>query len=195
MIEHEVVLLIDEVYKNLVFEKKDTAQFDYNSSNVIKVGSLSKSLSVPGLRIGYIKASPEVISNADKFNQHISTCINSLSMYLAERITHETFISFTELCRQNYKSRYLTVSKILEGSELCMLKSEASFYALIDFARYFTDGEEACRFLQEKVGMLATPGLPYGRSFSSYVRICLTRPEKMLEEKFNLLLSHVPAII
>jgi aminotransferase len=195
LIEHNVALLIDEVYKNLVFKENRLADFEMDGGNVVKVGSLSKSLSIPGLRIGYIKGSAEFITNADKFNQHISTCINALSMQLAEKITLETFSTFTSVCRKHYSNRFSIVARILEASHLPMLHSEASFYTLIDFSRFFKSGEDACSFLLDKVGILATPGLPYGDSFSGYVRICLTKPETLLEEKFNLLLKNVHAII
>ena len=59
-------------------------------------------------------------------------------------------------------------------TDLNIIDSQGTFYALIDFSSRFISGEEACDYLLEKHGILATPGSSYGNSFKSFVRICLT---------------------
>ncbi len=186
-------LLIDEVYRELVFNRNKPNNFSIEDENIIRIGSLSKSLSIPGLRLGYIAASGIMIAQADLFNQHIETCVNSLSCYLMENLPEETFHTFTQNSSAIYRSRFEAVQKILAGSKLKMLLSEASFYVLVDFGSYFKSGGEACDFLSRELNIHAVPGLPYGNQFEQYIRICLTLPENMLVEKFQLILNKLDA--
>ena len=74
--------------------------FDY--STVIRIGSLSKSLSLTGLRTGYIVGGLEFISAFTLFNQHISTCTNSLSNAILERITKTCFNNHIAILKEVY---------------------------------------------------------------------------------------------
>ena len=183
--KYDAYLIIDEVYKELVFDRSRLTEFCVTDINIIRVGSLSKSLCIPGLRLGYIYGSKELICNANLFNQHIVTCINSLSCYLMEHLDEATFHSFSENCAVIYENRFKTISSLLKNTNLKILHSEASFYSLIDFGYYFKDGEETCRFLSSNLSIKTVSGIEYGDYFKSYIRVCLTLPVVSLLEKIN----------
>lgn len=184
-------LLIDEVYKDLVFDSAKESEFDLYADNIVRVGSLSKSLSIPGMRLGYICGPERLIGSADLFNQHIQTCVNSLACRLLEHLPVAEFRKFVALCSKEYKDRYRDVGQILRETKLKLLKSEASFYGMVDFSEYFPSGEEACEFLLSKLKILAVPGRPYGDSFATYVRICFTLPRERLKEQFALIAKNL----
>lgn len=178
-------LLIDEVYKDLVYKYEVGESFNIVRLNVVRVGSLSKSLCVPGLRLGYIVARSSVLEKLLLVSQHIQTCVNTFALTIAENIDKEILQQHAKQCSIVYKSRYDALKQCLEQTKLNLLYCEASFYAFVDFSAYFPHALEACKFMEDKYKILTTPGHEYGNSFKSYVRICLTLPETTIVERFN----------
>ena len=187
--KYDCWMLIDEVYRELVYDPEAASEFAITDTNIVRVGSLSKSLSIPGLRLGYICGPKLMIDNADLFNQHIQTCINALSCFLMEKLDQKLFHSFATKCAGIYKERFEVINSAFNGTKLKLLHSDASFYSLVDFSGYFTSGERACAFLSSKLGIITVPGLPYGSNFDTYIRICLTLPADVLSEKLSLILK------
>jgi len=187
-------MLIDEVYRELVFDPAVAGDFIVSADNVVRVGSLSKSLSIPGLRLGYIYGPENFTRNADLFNQHIQTCINSLSCYVIENLDGALFHNFARQCATVYQQRFDIISAAFAGSGLGLLHSDASFYSLVDMGKYFESGEKACEYLSEKLHINAVPGAPYGKDFASYIRICLTLPNDQLKEKLEFIANNLPVL-
>lgn len=170
-------LIIDEVYKHQTF----SGDFPSISAaeHIIRIGSLSKSISVPGLRLGYITASSGMIEKADLLNQHLLTCVSSVSNYLAEEISEVTFFQYLAYSRNVYRNRFEEFNRLFSG-KFQIIKSEASFYALIKPLE--NTSEEVTSYIKEHYRILATPGAAYGDLFSEFARICLTVDLKLLEE-------------
>lgn len=184
LIQHDVYLLIDEVYKDLSFEEY-TFRSNSDTKNIVRVGSFSKSLCMPGLRIGYVHAPEEIINGMNLFNQHIMTCINSLSHYVVENVDPKIYQKHIGYCAKVYQGRFNDLRYSLDNSGFLLLESKASFYALIDCKNYFNDGNEATDYLREEYKMLVTPGIHYGEAFKNYIRICLTIPNSQITKSFQ----------
>ena len=173
-------VLFDEVYKDFMYYSNPIYNFDY--STVIRIGSLSKSLSLTGLRTGYIVGGLEFISAFTLFNQHISTCTNSLSNAILERITKTCFNNHIAILKEVYRQRYELLKSKLKDTELRLIESQGTFYALVNFSAYFNSGEEAVYFLRDELNTLTTSGSHYGKTFEKYVRICLSVDESSLSD-------------
>lgn len=171
--ERDIWVIIDEVYRDLTFNIEDRSCDEeiYNSLNVITVGSFSKSLSIPGLRLGYIRSNETFITNADLINQHLLTCISSLTNVVAENINANDYYNFTSYASKVYEDRYMTFVKNINGN---LIKSKASFYVLVSPKRDFINGIEICSRLANEDDLICTPGIHYGKSFANYIRVCLT---------------------
>jgi aspartate aminotransferase len=178
-------VILDEVYKDLNFAKQNNLHENLNASNLIRIGSLSKSMALAGMRIGYVQGSEDFVSNFNLFNQHISTCINSLSMFLMENMSRDCYDSFSKYCAETYKDRYETAKVILKSKGYSFLESESSFYLLVKVTPHYQDIESAIKALEQK-GIIVTQGAHYGEQFKDYFRVCLTLPKAKLEETLSL---------
>lgn len=183
--EYSAWMLIDEVYRDLVFDGSLAGEFALTADNIVRVGSLSKSLSIPGLRLGYICAPAQMISYADLYNQHIQTCLNSISCHVMEHLDKRVFESFAAKCAEVYKERFALMSGKFSDTPLRLLRSESTFYSLVDFGHYFKTGQEACDFLASEMDVIAVAGVAYGQNFQSYIRICLTLQSETLNSVFD----------
>jgi len=190
LIQNDCWIIIDEVYKDLLFSKKDESEFYSFGDNIIKIGSFSKSIACPGLRLGYIHANPNFIAHIDKMNQHMQTCITGLSHFIIENLDLDEYLTYIYTSSKIFHRRYSVLENSLKNTQFSHLKSSASFYALVNFQSMSKTGEESCKILFNNYKILATPGGAYGNSFSSYVRICLTIEENKLLEIFEKLIAY-----
>lgn len=172
-------LLVDEVYKHHVFSFRPT-EFP-KAANVIRIGSLSKSLSLPGLRLGYVTGPKNFIEKADLLSQHVLTCITPISNFVAEKLTDNLFLNFIKSSVQVYSDRYDRFCSIFTDS-FFILKSAASFYVLVKSKGPIS--ESVTEHLASQFGIISTPGSAYGEMFTDFARICLTVDSSVLESKF-----------
>jgi aspartate/methionine/tyrosine aminotransferase len=61
--EHGVLLISDEVYRELYFERRPASLRDVSGRGVV-IGSVSKAWSAPGLRVGWAIGDPEILQSA-----------------------------------------------------------------------------------------------------------------------------------
>jgi aspartate aminotransferase len=183
--KHEIWLVLDEVYKDLVFDFQEPLHEWINSNVVIRVGSLSKSMSLPGMRLAYVQGNSDFIHNFNLFNQHISTCVNSFALYLLENLTKDTYNSFTRNSSLVYKERFEMAEYTLISKGFKVLKSEASFYMMVKAIPIYSNTLKCITELERK-GIIVTQGVNYGNQFQDYIRICLTIPKEKLIQTLNL---------
>jgi aspartate aminotransferase len=182
--KHEIWVVLDEVYKDLNFAKQSNIHENLQGDNLIRVGSLSKSMALAGMRIGYVQGSNNFIANFNLFNQHISTCINSLSMFLVENMSKFCYDSFSKYCAEIYNERFEMAQTILKQKGYYFLRSESSFYLLVKVTPRYKDIDTAIKSLEEK-GIIVTQGEYYGEQFKDYFRVCLTIDKQKLIETLN----------
>jgi aspartate aminotransferase len=184
--ENNIWIILDEVYKDLCFDPNIRLHENLFEPNLIRVGSFSKSLSIPGFRIGYVIGSEDFISHFSLFHQHIITSISSVSNDIISNISEKSYRRFVLESAEIYKERYLKVKEILDSKGLPVCKSECSFYVLVNMSSKFNNGEEACDFYEKK-NILLTPGVHYGKNYASHVRICLTKSTETLVKIIEML--------
>jgi aspartate/methionine/tyrosine aminotransferase len=184
MEEAGVWVIIDEVYIELAFDSQRRNANSLRANNLIRVGSFSKSLCIPGLRAGYIIASAAILANFILLMQHIQTCVNSFALSVMELVSKETLLDHSKTCASVYAERFETLKSVFKQKDIPLLQIESSFYAFADFSSFFQDSEKTCDFLLENLGLITTPGHEYGDFFRSFVRICLTQPENKIAASF-----------
>jgi len=82
-VDHDFWIYSDEVYKHIIYEGEHVwvSALPRAREHVITMCSMSKEVSVPGLRTGYMYGPPEVIEAAEKLKQYVSLCPNTLVQY------------------------------------------------------------------------------------------------------------------
>jgi aspartate/methionine/tyrosine aminotransferase len=186
---NNISLIIDEVYKDLIFEKQNRIKLSLD--NIVRVGSLSKTLSLTGLRLGYVLSNSEFIQKFNLVNQHISTCISSIGNYVLEGIGNDCYQKFVTELNENYKRRRQIVKDILLDSKLSVIEGNSTFYLLVDFSKVFSSGNDAVKYLKEEHQIIAASGGSYGSKFSTYVRICTTLSNEEIAKTVKEIVKHI----
>jgi aspartate/methionine/tyrosine aminotransferase len=173
--KHNVWLLFDEVYGELVFTDKfksvlQCKEYEGYKQNIIYVNSFSKTFAMTGWRIGYAFLPPSLLSNALKVSQNSITNISTFSQYaavvaLTDKAKHEK--EFTEMFNV-YKERYSKLIDLLQKKKIEFLYPEGAFYFFIKCNK---DSLEYAKDLLNNEKIAVVPGVAYGKDFSQYYRI------------------------
>lgn len=184
--KHNIWVILDEVYKDLCFDRSLQLHKDFQADNLVRVGSFSKSLSIPGFRAGYVLGSDTFISKLLLLHQHIATSISALTNYTLEKIDAEIYQAYADMCAKTYSQRFEVAYRALAAKSLTPLQGNASFYMMVDVSSKFQNGEQACEEYQNN-NILVTPGIHYGSDYDNYIRLCLTVNKDELKKVTELL--------
>jgi len=177
---HEIFLVSDEPYRELVYDDIEVPYLTKYYNNTFIVYSYSKTLSLPGERIGYVVVPNEMedaenIITAITISNRIIGCVNAPSLIqrtVMKCINEKVDISIYK------KNRDLVYSKLTELGFEC-IKPEGAFYL---FVKTPADDKEFCNKAKE-FNLLFVPGSSFG--CSGYVRIAYCVKTDMIEISFE----------
>lgn len=177
---HEIFLISDEPYRELVYDDIEVPYLTKYYNNTFIVYSYSKTLSLPGERIGYVVVPSEMedaenIITAITISNRIIGCVNAPSLIqrtVMKCINEKVDISIYK------KNRDLLYSKLTELGFEC-IKPEGAFYL---FVKTPLDDKEFCNKAKE-FNLLFVPGSSLG--CSGYVRIAYCVKTDMIERSFE----------
>lgn len=177
---HEIFLISDEPYRELVYDNIEVPYLTKYYNNTFIVYSYSKTLSLPGERIGYVVVPDEMddsenIITALTIANRIIGCVNAPSLIqrtVMKCIDEKVDISIYK------KNRDLLYSKLTELGFEC-IKPEGAFYL---FVKTPVDDKEFCNKAKE-FNLLFVPGSSFG--CGGYVRIAYCVKTEMIEKSFE----------
>lgn len=177
---HEIFLISDEPYRELVYDNIEVPYLTKYYDNTFIVYSYSKTLSLPGERIGYVVVPDEMedsenIITALTISNRIIGCVNAPS--LIQRTVMKCIDEKVDIGIYK-KNRDLLYSKLTELGFEC-IKPEGAFYL---FVKTPVDDKEFCNKAKE-FNLLFVPGSSFG--CSGYVRIAYCVKTEMIEKSFE----------
>ena len=132
---HDLYLISDEVYEDIVFEGKHTSAGLFNDDGrIIIVFSFSKSYAVTGLRVGYAVCEENLAKLLIKIQQPLFSCACSISQkacLAAQTGPQEPVYEMVKV----YRERRDAVIEILRDNDLYLYTPNGAFYILVDISR------------------------------------------------------------
>jgi aspartate aminotransferase len=175
--ESSALLVSDEPYKALTFEGVQAPEIASLFKRTITAGSWSKTLALPGERIGYLAISP-LIEEADRL---FSACCfaNRVLGFVNAPAIWQQVVGRCPRARVNarfYQEKCETLWKGLAEIGYEAIRPQGGFYV---FAR--TPIPDDIAFLQvlKEQGILAVPGAGFGRP--GFIRLSVTVPASTIE--------------
>ncbi len=181
---HDLWIVCDEVYEELVFEGTFASPFDDPdlAERTIAVSSISKSHAAPGFRSGWAVGPAEFtrrllpVSETMLFGQQ--PFIADMTAYA---LTHE--IDTARQMREAYGRRArLVVDGLSHAAGVAVLPPEAGMFALIDVAGTGLSGEAFAWALLEEERVAVMPGSSFGRQADDFLRVSLTVSDETIED-------------
>lgn len=174
---HSIYLISDEPYRELVYENIEVPYITKYYDNSFVVYSYSKSLSLPGERIGYVvipnelEDSNEMIDAVTIANRIIG-CVNAPS--LIQRAIPYCLDVKTNI--DAYRKNRDLLCEILKENNFEFVNPEGAFYLFVKTP--IDDDKEFCN-IAKKYNLLFVPGSSF--SCSGYVRIAYCVSYEMIE--------------
>ncbi len=173
---HDLLLLADEVYSELVYDgdaerKLDSfASFPEHKERVILLNGFSKSWAMTGFRLGYACGPSDVIDAMMKIHQYGIMSAPTLSQAAGvEAMDHGD--KDVDRMRREYKKRRDYLVPALNALGLRTLMPKGAFYLFVDVrATGLSDEEFALRLLKEH-GVACVPGSAFGACGTGFVRM------------------------
>ena len=186
-------VITDEVYEHIVyapFEHISFAALPGMRERTITCGSLSKTYSITGWRLGYIIAAPEITETARKVHDFLTV---GAAAPLQEAAV--TALNFDDAYYRELQQKYTALRDFflagLDAAGISHTVPQGAYYVLADISEFgYKSDLEFCELLAEKTGVGAVPGSSFFRDDVNHlIRFHFAKKESTLQEALNRLMK------
>lgn len=190
--KHDLKIISDEAYEDLVYEKKhiSVGSMEDAPDRVISIFSLSKSYSMTGWRAGYTIAEESIISNMAKVMDHTFSCYPPFVQHAsAYALRHGD--KFVRKFQSEFREKRDLIEKRLRGIHgVVSSPIEGAFYAFPRYEKSIGSSELASNLL-EKENVAVLPGVAFGDRGEKHIRISFSGSLEILDEGMNRLAEYM----
>ena len=169
--KHNVILLADEIYNNLIFDEKVLSISEYLPKSTIRCSSVSKDLGCGGYRLGWVTFPKELdyfFNKCKSVASSIYSCSNLPVQYATAEIL-QMKNEFNIHCNNTkliFKEIVNECCKLLDNSKIKYIKPTSAWYIFLDFSYYekklkelnIKNSYELSYYLIDKLGIVNVAG-------------------------------------
>ena len=181
--KHDLYVLSDEIYEELVFEGEHVPAARYDDDGrVITISGFSKTYAMTGWRLGWAVASAELIAVINKMMEPLISCPSSVSQVAGVAALTGTQQP-VEMMRQAYRARRDIAVEVLERAGLLPVKPQGAFYAIADLRSTGLKSRELSLTLLSEMRVATAPGDTFGKVLADgFVRLSLASSDADVRE-------------
>ena len=181
--DHGIVIVHDNAYSEVTYD-------GYNAPSILEIPgamdcciefhSLSKTSNMTGWRIGFATGNADIVAGLGKVKMNVdSGAFLAVQLASIDALDHSD--TFKQKMSRIYKERRDALLVGLYGMGMELEKPKATFYVWAPVPGKYTSIEYS-RYLLEKAGIVATPGVGFGKYGEGYVRFSLTKPVERIRQ-------------
>jgi aminotransferase len=172
VLKHDILLLSDEVYSELVYDGRPTsfASFPELKDNLVLLNGFSKSWAMTGFRLGYACGPQSIIDTMMKIHQYGIMSAPTLAQAAGvEAMAHGD--ADVARMRAEYRRRRDFLVPALNAMGLETILPKGAFYAFPNIQKTGLTSEEFCLRLLEEQNVACVPGSAFGACGEGFVRL------------------------
>jgi len=179
--EYNIIVMHDNPYSEIYYDGQRSLsllEIDGAKDVAVEFHSLSKTYNMTGWRIGSVVGNSEVVAGIGKIKSNIDSGTfgavqdaGIAALRSPDRVVDDI--------RKIYQHRIEILYQALRDLGLELEKPRATLYL---WAWVGGSSIEYAAQLLEKTGIVATPGLGFGKYGEGYIRFSITQPTKRIEE-------------
>ena len=167
--EHDIFVLADEMYEQLVYDGKPVSVshwWEKHPEKIAILNGLSKAFSMPGWRVGYTLGHEELIKQCSKLQGQMTSHMCSIAQKAAVAALDGPYDCVEEMRQSFLRRRDLAMAEISTWPGVVCHRPGGAFYLFPDVSALFTpqmpSGEAVCTYLLEKARVACVPGEAFG---------------------------------
>lgn len=184
-VEHDVLVISDEIYKEITYVSEYThlGTLEGMSDRTVTVNGFSKAFAMTGWRLGYYGAPQSVIDQAGKLHSHSVSCAANFVQHAGVAALEKADASVRDM-RVAFEDRRDLVIELLGDAGVDVPEPEGAFYVMIPVA---DDDQEWCRDAINEAHVATVPGSAFGTP--GFARISYANSSDRLKVAFERLSS------
>ena len=168
-----LVILSDEVYDRLIFDKKEIPtllNYPELYERLIVLNGWSKTYAMTGWRLGWGVWPEKLIEHVFKFCVNSHSCVNTPAQYGAIAALEGPEDHLNNMMKEFNKRRKLIVEGLRSLKGVECTPPGGSFFVFPNVKKTGMNGEEFTRICLEKAGVAMIPGTAFGKFATENVR-------------------------
>lgn len=191
--KYDTFVITDEVYEHIIYAPHRHTYFASLSNmkdRTISCGSLSKTYSITGWRLGYVIASPHITDTVKKVHDFLT--VGAAAPLQEAAVTGLRFGDdyYMDLQRKYTEKRDLFLNG-LDRLKIPHTTPEGAYYVLFDISEFGYESDVVfCEKFAKEVGVGAVPGSSFFKEPENrYIRLHFAKKNNTLNEALNRLES------
>lgn len=196
-IKHNLWIISDEVYEDLIFDGKpftSPLSLPELADRVIVASSISKSHAAPGFRSGWC-IGPQAFTTA--LLPLAETMLFGNQPFIAD-MTEQAIRDGSPVARgmcQRFAKRALHLeTRLTADTALTVHQPDAGMFALINVSSTGMTGADYALHLLEHGGVAVMPGASFGASLTNWVRVALTVEDATFDSACDRIIQHAHSL-
>ncbi|MFJ7726916.1 LL-diaminopimelate aminotransferase [Neobacillus sp. NPDC097160] len=194
--KHKIPIAHDSAYNMVTFDSykaPSILQVEGAKEIAVEFGSLSKTYSMTGFRIGYVVGNREIIKALSVLKSNTDTGQFTPIQRAAAYALNSDQSCVTQY-NQIYKDRMTAMLDGLKSIGVEVEPPKGSFFIWSPVPSGYTSAEFVTNVL-EQTGVIITPGNAFGPSGEGYFRVSLSVPNERLYEAVNRIKQNLKIVI
>jgi aspartate/methionine/tyrosine aminotransferase len=183
-VEHDLVVLSDEVYAHMLFEGEHVslATLPGMRERTIMLESFSKTYAMTGWRLGFIAAPVPIAEHLTNLITNSVSCVAPFIQAAGARAIVDDQARSEEMMQDFKRRRDLFVSGLNRIPGISCLSPRGAFYAFPNVTALPMTADALADYLLEDAGVATLPGSALGRHAEGHLRMCFATGVDRLEE-------------
>ncbi|WP_372795979.1 aminotransferase class I/II-fold pyridoxal phosphate-dependent enzyme [Pontiella sp.] len=170
-IEHDLIVLTDEIYDELTYDKEHFSIISVPGmrERTIYLHGFSKAWAMTGWRMGFTCAPPELTEAMMKIHQYTMLCAPILSQEASVEAlkSADTDIAYM---KAEYKKRRNFIHSSFEEMGIPCIYPDGAFYAFADISKFGMTAKEFALKLLDEQNVACVPGTAFGACGEGFIR-------------------------
>lgn len=188
-VDHDLVVISDEVYERLLFDghsQRPMSGFDGMAERTVTISSAAKTFNCTGWKIGWACGTPELIAGVRAAKQYLSY-VGGAPFQPAVAVALDTEQAWVTNLRKSLQRRRDRLSLALAELGFTVHTSQGGYFVCADPRPLgFTDSTQLCHELPETVGVAAVPVSAfcdaYADRWDHLVRFTFAKRDAVIDE-------------
>ncbi len=185
-IEHDVLVVSDEVYDEIVFEGEPVCAAALAPEHAVSVFSFSKTYAMTGWRVGYALLPDWLVDPVTRVIESSASCLSSVAQAAAlEAITGDQ--EPVARMRDAYRGRRDLAVGLIEAAGIALVRPSGAFYLMVPLAHGVDSRQAALDLVRD--GVSTAPGSAFGAGAPHALRLSLASSPEQLERGIGIMLD------